>query len=598
MATVLHPSEGYISFDILIKGSQIKDEVEIIEISTHMEVNRIASATVILADGGAIGLPNAPFTNSEGNDFIPGNEIEIKLGYESSNTSVFKGIIVSQRLSVKNGKSQLEIKCSDKAVQMTKGRSNAILENKKDSDAISGIAGNYSIQATVDATTLDLPVLMQYNCTDWDFVVTRAEMNNMMVITDKNNLIVKKYDFNTSPNFEINASQFVIDLDLNLDGENIAGNYITTGWDDTTQKVNSESASLSDSLNHGNISAKKLSKVAFKGDSNYYSSASILKEELQSWGKSLANKAVLSKIKGTIKVPGTAGIIAGDLITISNFTTRFNGNAFVSAVIHSVEEGTWITTLQIGKSPEWHAALPDVQDINASGLLPAVNGTQIATVKKIIEDPNNNYRVLVNLPSFTGDGQDIGLWARLSFPYASKDAGFFFFPEIDDEVLVTFMNNDPRFPVITGALYNQKNTPKEETDDKNQFKSIYSKSGICIRFDDEDKILVIETPGKNIFTLDDKNKTISVKDMNENSLTMDDSGIALKSEKDIKLTATGKIELSGDGGINLKSSADVTIKGMNVQAEADVGFTGKGSASAEISASGQTTIKGAMVMIN
>jgi Rhs element Vgr protein len=597
MATILQPSEGILSFEILIGGSKIKDDVEIIEILTQMEVNRIASATVILADGGAIGLTNAPFKNSEGNDFIPGNEIEIKLGYESKNTSVFKGIILSQRLSIKNGQSQLEINCKDKAIQMTKGRFNTIFENKKDSDAISGIASNYSIQAKVDATNLQLPVLMQYNCSDWDFVVIRAEMNNMMVVTDKNSLVVKKYS-GQSTEFEINASQFVIDIDLNLDSENIAGHYITTGWDDTTQKINSETASLSDSINQGNISAKKLSDVAFKGESNFYSSASILKEELQSWGESLANKAVLSKIRGTIKVPGTANIIAGDLVTISGFTNRFNGDAFVSAVIHSVEEGTWTTTLQIGKSPEWHAALPDVQDIKASGLLPAVNGTQIATVKKIIEDPDNNFRVLVELPSFTGTGQDIGLWARLAFPYASGEAGFFFFPEIGDEVIVSFINNDPRFPVITGALYNQKNKPKEETDEKNQFKSIYSKSGIYIKFDDEDKILTIETPDKNSFILDDKNKTISVTDMNKNTLTMDDSGMSLNSPKDIKLTAKGNIEISGDGGVDIKSNGDIGIKGMNVQAEANTGFTAKGNASAEVSASGQTTIKGAMVMIN
>ena len=598
MATILQPSEGLISFDILIKGSPVKDVVEIIEIDTQMEVNRIASATIIVADGGAIGLINEPFSNSEGSDFIPGNEIEIKLGYESKNTSVFKGIIVSQRISVRDGNSQLEIKCVDKAVQMTKGRLNAIFEKKKDSEAISSIAKNYGIQATVDATTTELPVLMQYNCADWDFVVIRAEMNDMMVITNKNNLIVKKYDLSKSPEFEINASQFVIDIDLILDSENIAGKYITTGWDDTVQNINSETTALSDSLKHGNITAGKLSDVAFKGDSNNYSSATILKDELKSWGQSLANKAVLSKIRGTIKVPGTANIIAGDIVEISGFTARFNGNAFVSAVSHSVQDGTWITTLQIGKSPDWHSALPDVQDVNASGLLPATNGTQIATVKKIIEDPDNNYRVLVELPSFTGTGQDIGLWARLAFPYASGDAGFFFFPEIGDEVLVTFMNNDPRFPVITGALYNQKNKPKETPDDKNQFKSIYSKSGISIKFDDEDKILVIETPGKNTFTLDDENKTISVKDMNENTLTMDDSGIALKSANDIKLTATGNIDISGDGGVNIKSSADVGIKGMNVKAEADTGFTAKGNATAEVSASGQTTIKGGMVMIN
>lgn len=598
MATVLQATEGYISFNILVNGSQISDVIEIMEISTNMEVNRIASATIVLMDGGAIDVGNSPFTNSEGNDFIPGNEVEIQLGYESKNTSVFKGIIVSQRITVRNGKSQLEVKCRDKAIKMTKGRLNAIFEKKKDSDAISTIAGNYGLQTTIDATTTEFPVLMQYNCYDWDFVVIRAEINSMMVVTDKNNLLVKKYDFSKSPGYEINAGQYVIDIDLSLDSENIAGTYELTAWDDSEQKANSVSKNLDDSLNQGNLSAKKMSDVTIKGNSQRYSSATVAKEELTSWSEAMVNKAVLSKIRGTVKVPGTADIIAGDLVKISGFTDRFNGNAFVSGVRHSVHDGAWLTTLQIGKSPEWHATLPDVQDINASGLLPAANGTQIATVKKINEDPDGNFRVQVTLPSFTGDGQDTGLWARLAFPYASKEAGFFFFPEIGDEVIVTFINNDPRFPVITGAVYSKKNTPKETPDEKNQFKSIYSKSGINIRFDDEDKILTIQTPGENIFTLDDKEKSITVKDSNDNSLKMDESGIALKSAKDISLTADGKINIKGTDTVNIESTADVTMKGMNVQAEANTGFTAKGNATAEVSASGQTTIKGAMVMIN
>jgi hypothetical protein len=40
------------------------------------------------------------------------------------------------------------------------------------------------------------------------------------------------------------------------------------------------------------------------------------------------------------------------------------------------------------------------------------------------------------------------------------------------------------------------------------------------------------------------------------------------------------------------------VEGLNITNTAKVGFTAKGSASAEISASGQTIVKGAMVMIN
>jgi len=43
---------------------------------------------------------------------------------------------------------------------------------------------------------------------------------------------------------------------------------------------------------------------------------------------------------------------------------------------------------------------------------------------------------------------------------------------------------------------------------------------------------------------------------------------------------------------------DVSLEGLNVKVQAKVGATVKGNATAELSASGQTTVKGAMVMIN
>jgi len=171
MAKIVQPTSGLLSFDIMINGSKIKDVIEVNEISIDVAVNRIAMATIIIEDGGAIGAVNEPFTNSEGNDFIPGNEIEISLGYDNTRESAFQGIIISQRLMVKKGKSQLLIICKDKAVTMTKGRFNSIFQEKKDSDAIKSIVDKYNLDFSMDATEIEVPLLMQYNCSDWDFVV-------------------------------------------------------------------------------------------------------------------------------------------------------------------------------------------------------------------------------------------------------------------------------------------------------------------------------------------------------------------------------------------------------------------------------------------
>ena len=51
-------------------------------------------------------------------------------------------------------------------------------------------------------------------------------------------------------------------------------------------------------------------------------------------------------------------------------------------------------------------------------------------------------------------------------------------------------------------------------------------------------------------------------------------------------------------GIESKSKQDSKINGLNIEVSAQMGVKVKGSATAEISASGQTVVKGGVVMIN
>ncbi len=108
-----------------------------------------------------------------------------------------------------------------------------------------------------------------------------------------------------------------------------------------------------------------------------------------------------------------------------------------------------------------------------------------------------------------------------------------------------------------------------------------------------------ETPGANSITISDEDKSILIKDQNGNSIKMSSSGIDLDSAKDINLTSKGNISIKATSKVSVEASGgDVEMKGLNIKNTAQVGFTAKGNATAEISASGQTTVKGAMVMIN
>ena len=308
-------------------------------------------------------------------------------------------------------------------------------------------------------------------------------------------------------------------------------------------------------------------------------------------------KSGLARIRGRMKFQGSVKATPGTLIELDGVGEHFNGKLFVSSVNHQItSSGNWVSEVSFGMSPDWFAEQRDLVAPSASGWLPGVAGLQVGVVMKLDEDPCEQSRVQVKLPILQAETE--GVWARLANFHASNAIGAFFVPEIGDEVILGYLNNDPSNPVVLGSLYGPKNKPPHELTAENNTKAIVTRSELKIEFDEDKKITTIITPGENKLVVNDDEKSILMQDQNDNKVELSPDGIVLDTPKDISITARGKITIDAMGAIDVSSKADVSVKGMNVNHEADVGFVAKGNASAELSASGQTTVKGAMVMIN
>jgi len=219
-----------------------------------------------------------------------------------------------------------------------------------------------------------------------------------------------------------------------------------------------------------------------------------------------------------------------------------------------------------------------------------MQGLKSATVIRNV-DPEGLARINVAWPEMPN-----GQWARVANVYATNGAGFCFLPEVGDEVVIAFLNDNADEPIVIGSLYNKNNHPPEQ-------RGITSHSKIEISFDDEKKMLTVKTPGGNSITIDDDSKSIAIKDQNGNNILMSAEGISLDSAKNITLNARGKIQIESNGSgeqpaLDIRATGNINIHGTNISATADLKALVTGNAAAELSATGQTTIKGAMVMIN
>src|SRR3546814_9649239 len=119
--------------------------------------------------------------------------------------------------------------------------------------------------------------------------------------------------------------------------------------------------------------------------------------------------------------------------------------------------------------------------------MPAIQGLQIGVVTGLEGDPEGEDRIMVRLPTINKD--DEGIWSRISTLDAGKNRGTFFRPEIGDEVIVGFINNDPRFAVILGMCNSSEKAAPMPRSDDNHEKGYVSRSEMKMIFKEEKKTI-------------------------------------------------------------------------------------------------------------
>lgn len=157
------------------------------------------------------------------------------------------------------------------------------------------------------------------------------------------------------------------------------------------------------------------------------------------------------------------------------------------------------------------------------------------------QDPDGLGRVRIRLPwTSDPDGEIYELWARVATMMAGAHRGTWFIPEPDDEVLIAFQGGNPRIPIVLGSLWNGQDAPPQQMDSRNNIRSITSRSGIVVTFDDDEGEVKfsIETPGGQKISCQDTPAAIEIRDATGNSITMDASGISLSSSASVKITAS------------------------------------------------------------
>jgi phage protein D len=252
------------SISLLIGGSEVSGEFNVLSATVSNELNRIPSASVQLLDGEA---SKQTFAASDTDHFVPGKEIEIKLGYRGETETVFKGIIVKHRIRIRKNGTQLSLECRDKAVRMTSGLKSKYYTDTTDGDILDELLGRYQLDRDVASTKPSLKEVVQYDATDWDFLVCRAEANGHVVAVRDGKVAVGPPATSAEPKVTTQFGATVLELDAEIDARWQVPGIKATAWNATDQELVEAEAAEPSVTASGNLSASDLSDV-FGGEAH------------------------------------------------------------------------------------------------------------------------------------------------------------------------------------------------------------------------------------------------------------------------------------------------------------------------------------------
>lgn len=576
---VIQTSKGQdlITSTVLINGEEISGAYHVMSLIVDREVNRIPAATVVIRDGEAA---KQDFELSSGDLFVPGNEIQINAGYHSDEEQIFKGIIIKHSIKLRNGSTVLTLECKDQLVKTTVGRKSRYYTELRDSDVFAQILDEYGIEYDIEDTNQEHQELVQYNSCDWDFIVSRAQANGKLCFVEDGKMIIKAPTLDQEEVETVTYGSTLFDFDAEMDARNQFNKVTSYSWNkDDLELIEIEANNPNVSMN-GNLSSSKLAEVIGLENLELRHGGSLNDLELQDWADATLLYQQLSKVRGRVKFQGIPQVKPDTILLLEGMGDRFNGPAYISGVRHTIAKGNWVVDAQFGLNPKWFSEMYDINTCPAAGLVPAIKGLHIGIVTQLQDDPESSERILVKLPIISTEEQ--GIWCRLATLDAGLNRGSVFRPEIGDEVIVGFINEDPNDAIVLGQLHSSTNNAPIPASDDNNEKGFVTRSEMKFVFDDDKKSVTLETPAGKKIVVDEDAGSIVIEDENSNTITMDSGGITIKSGKDINLEATG----------------DVNVSGVNITESASASYKAEGNAGAELTTSAVAVVKGSIVQIN
>ena len=424
-----------------------------------------------------------------------GQPLTIKFHQYGKVVQHFSGIItrIYCKRQTGGGYGTLYISGNAPSILLDQGKACHSYENKTLKEIITLVSEGYDNSAQVDSsagvnTTRALPYTVQYNESDYDFICRLANLYGEYFYYDGSKLI---FGNKLQETIELGENLNLIDEDFNLEMKPQDFEYINYAIDRAeVYRKDAESACCEYKNNPIQTDAKNASKKLFKKIPQKYHSATSLEQSDIDLEEVVRQERDLREL--SLKVTGRS---RDPRLRMNTFACLTDINAHAMETYRVIKISHYHSGMNYENSFEAIPMMRTPSDYNAEAFPKA---EQQPAIVKDNNDPQGMGRVRVQF--FWQKGEQLSPWIRLIQPYAGSGKGFYFIPEIGEEVMVDFENGNAERPFVLGAHYNGE----AKSGYSPTTKAIHTQSGTKILLNDAEGSVRIEDASHNIYEMDGK----------------------------------------------------------------------------------------------
>ena len=429
-----------------------------------------------------------------------GKKISLSYWQYGSENQVFSGIVTGLKNRKESGYGKLVITGHSPSILLENGRADRSFEQLSLSQIVKEIGVNYPQEGKIHAEEQELnvrrvlPYTVQSQESDFGFIQRLATRYGEYFYYNGKELI---FGNKAEPVLELSEGRELIELEFELGlraqgfsgltydaekGESIQHNAqeVQTEWKENALQAVAVQASkqlfgnVPKSVFSGSEKSQELEEMLLKEKENRENLIWVRGRSRDSRLKN-GSRAKLTDINGR----------AMETYRIVEIRHYYNGDEYYNEFV--------------GVSDVLH---PPYQD---SGAFPKSHEQMGRVVENA--DPLGLGRVRVQM-MWQEAGSEKTPWIRLLQPHSGSGKGFYFVPEIGEEVLVGFQGGNAEKPYVIGTQYNGKEK-SGYADKENNIKAVHTRSGHKLVFTEDESILITDKSGNEIL-LDTKGSNITI----------------------------------------------------------------------------------------